>query len=92
MLPLAKCALEPDTLGYQECRNDAPLDLLAGFPSSFARSTVVQAGLTILSSEKTFPRLFTGPHPYYAGGFQRSKLQFQQYAKGPQNRQQAIGD
>jgi CDGSH-type Zn-finger protein len=60
MLPLARFALELHTLGYLECRNDAPLDLHAGFPSSFARSTVVQAGLTILSSEKTFPRLFTG--------------------------------
>ena len=60
MLPLAKLALESCALGDLEPHDDAPLDLRAGFPSSFARSTVVQAGLTILSSEKTFPRLFTG--------------------------------
>ena len=58
MLPLAKFALEPDTLGYQECRNDAPLDLLAGFPSSFARSTVVQAGF---GSVPRAPDLFILP-------------------------------
>jgi hypothetical protein len=49
---LAKVALKAQALCDLEACDDAPFDLLAGFPNSFARSTVVQAGLTILSSEK----------------------------------------
>jgi hypothetical protein len=38
VLPLAKFASKSHALRDLEARDDAPLDLLAGFPSSFARS------------------------------------------------------
>jgi CDGSH-type Zn-finger protein len=55
---LAKVAFEAHALGDPEACDGTPLDLLARLSGCFARSTVVQAGLTILSSEKTFARLF----------------------------------
>jgi hypothetical protein len=44
-LPVAKFALKANALGNLECRDDAPLDLLAGFPGSFAGSPVRPPGL-----------------------------------------------
>jgi hypothetical protein len=40
VLPLAKFALKSHALRNLECRNDAPLDLLAGLPGTFAGSTI----------------------------------------------------
>jgi hypothetical protein len=37
-LPLAKLTLKAHALGDLECRDDTPLDLLAGLSGSFARS------------------------------------------------------
>ena len=45
VLPLAKIALKADALGYPECRDGTPLDLLDGLPGSFAGSPVFPAGL-----------------------------------------------
>ena len=64
---------------------------LPDFPAVSQDPAILSAGLIILSFEIS-PSLVNGPHPHYTGGFQRSKLQLLQHAKGPQNRQQAIGD
>ena len=40
VFPLAKIAFEFQALRNLEARDDAPLDLLAGLPGSFARSTI----------------------------------------------------
>jgi hypothetical protein len=45
VFPLAKFAVEARALGDLECRDDAPLDLLAGLSGSFARSPVSPPGL-----------------------------------------------
>jgi hypothetical protein len=43
-LPVAKFALKANALGNLECRDDAPLDLLAGFPGSFRRFAGTSSG------------------------------------------------
>ena len=45
MLPLAKFALKAHALGDPECRNDARLDLLAGFSGGFVCPPKFPAGL-----------------------------------------------
>ena len=45
VLPFAKFALEAHALRYLERCDDAPLDLLAGFASSFAGSPILPPGL-----------------------------------------------
>jgi hypothetical protein len=45
VFPLAKFAVEARALGDLECRDDAPVDLLAGLSGSFARSPVSPPGL-----------------------------------------------
>ena len=58
MFPLAKVALEAHALGDLEVCDDAPLDLLAGFSSGFARSPVFAAGF---GSVLLAPDLFVLP-------------------------------
>jgi len=48
---LAKVTLEAHTLGDLECRNDAPLDLLARLSGSFACSTILPPGLIELRNK-----------------------------------------
>jgi CDGSH iron-sulfur domain-containing protein 3 len=62
---LAKFAFEAHALGNPKGRDDAPLDFLAGFPISFARSSVFPAGLvTVFFRKLTLPG---PPDPYCAG-------------------------
>jgi hypothetical protein len=45
VFPFAKVALKTHALGDLKRRDDAPLDLLAGFAGSFAGSAIFPAGL-----------------------------------------------
>ena len=45
VLPLSKVALEAHALGGLKCRDDTPLDLLAGLSGSFACSPVLPSRL-----------------------------------------------
>ena len=51
VLPFAKFALEAHALRYLERCDDAPLDLLAGFASSFAGSPILPPGLIEVGNE-----------------------------------------
>ena len=51
MFPLAKFAFKAHALGDLECRDNAPLDLLAGLSSSFAGPPVLPAGLIEVSNK-----------------------------------------